>query len=153
MARCRGSDGAAALVDDDAAALAEGEAGGARQLVARADAGGEDDQVAGSSLPSAKCSAAHAVPSAPATIRLVAIAGVDGDAERLDAPAQEGAAGVVDLQRHQPRRQLDDVGLQPSFCSALAASRPSRPPPIDRADAASAGGGQSRIASRSSIVR
>ena len=39
-------------------------------------------------------------------------AGVHGDAELLDVPHQRGAAGVVELHRHQPRRHLDDVGLQ-----------------------------------------
>ena len=45
--------GAAGVVDDDAAALADGEADVAGQLVARPDAGGEDDHVGTASVPSA----------------------------------------------------------------------------------------------------
>ena len=43
--------------------------------------------------------------------------------------AQRRAAALVDLHRHQPRRELDDVRVEPERRSALAASRPSSPPP------------------------
>ena len=40
------------------------------------------------------------------------------DAELLDVADQGGAAGAVELHRHQPRRHLDDVGLQAELDAA-----------------------------------
>ena len=79
-------------------------------------------------------------------------AGVHGDAELLDVPDQRGAAGVVELHRHQPRRHLDDVGLQAELdqrVGGLEAEQAAADHDAPRSRSAAA----SRIASRSSIVR
>ena len=44
---------------------------------------------------------------------------VDVDAELLDGAAQDVAAARVDLARHQARRELDDVGLEPEVAHRL----------------------------------
>ena len=48
----------------------------------------------------------------------------------VDQLGRAGAAALVDLHRHQPRRELDDVRGQPEQPQRAAASSPSSPPPI-----------------------
>ena len=67
-------------------------------------------------------------------------------------PAQGGAAGVVDLHRHQPRRHLDDVRLQTQLGQRVGGLEPEQAAADDGADA-SRSAAASRIASRSSMVR
>ena len=139
------------LVDDDAAALADLEAGVAGELVARPDAGGEDDDV---DVERARASGERQPgdrrPSP--SDRLGHRAGVDGEAELLDVPAQRRAAGVVDLHRHQPRRDLDDVGLEAELAQGVGRLEAEQPAADDGADASRVSAA-SRIASRSSMVR
>ena len=96
------------------------EAALAGQGVARPDAGGEDDDLGvdglgrvPSSVPAGR-SRSPVTPSPPVDL-LGHHAGVDADAELLDVAHQRGAAGAVELHRHQPRRHLDDVGLEPEL--------------------------------------
>ena len=49
-------------------------------------------------------------------------------------PAQRGAAGVVDLHRHQPRRHLDDVRLEPQLGQGVGGLEPEQAAADDRAD-------------------
>ena len=62
------------------------------------------------------------------------------------------AAGLVELHRHQPRRHLDDVGLQAELDQGVGGLEAEQPAADHRADAC-AGPAASRIASRSSMVR
>jgi hypothetical protein len=107
--------GAAPLVDDDAAARADLQPGGAGQLVARPDAGGEHDDVDVQLVeprgrPVGRDHPVHPAVAARGELRRRR-PGVHADAQRADQPLQRLAATLVDLQRHQPRRELDDVGL------------------------------------------
>ncbi len=101
---------AALVVDDDAAAFADLEPAGARQLVARPDAGREDDEI-GFQMPAV--GELHAVAAGFAVHDLARIApGVHAHAERLDLAPQQRAAAGVELHRHQLRRELDHVRLE-----------------------------------------
>ena len=44
--------------------------------------------------------------------------------ERLDLVPQHPTAALVDLDRHQPRRELDHMGLQPQVAQRLGAFEP-----------------------------
>ena len=89
---------------------------------------------------------------------LGADAGVHRDAEVADHPAQQGAAGLVHLLGHQPRRHLHDVGVQSERAQRVGGLQTEQATTDHHADrrvsvrrarvAASA-----RIASRSSRVR
>ena len=89
---------------------------------------------------------------------LGADADVHGDAQLADHPAQQCAAGLVELLGHQPRRHLDDVGVQPERAQRVGGLQAEqaaadhharrRLARVARARRASA-----RIASRSSRVR
>ncbi len=50
---------------------------------------------------------------------VVALAGVHAHTELFDLPAQNATAPVVDLHRHQPRREFDHVGLQSKIVQRL----------------------------------
>ncbi len=102
--------GAAVLVDDDAAALAEGEAAVARQLVAGADAGGEDDHLGGEHAAVGEVDLGD--PTAAGDDAGGVLAAVNRDAERLDLRPEDRRSTLVDLHRHQPGRELDHVGLE-----------------------------------------
>ena len=60
---------------------------------------------------------------------------MDGGAERLDLAAQEPAGGIVELHRHQPRRELDHVGLQAEVVQRLRRFEAEQPAADHRADA------------------
>ena len=106
------------------------EAGGARELVARPDAGGEHDQV-GLERRCRRRSACRCRRVSPATISLRVLAGVHATPERLDLAAQQPAR-----RRRRPAapsgaaRTRRRASRGPDPCSAFAASRPSRPPPM-----------------------
>ena len=126
------------------------EAGCARQLVARPDAGREhhDVRLEVGAVGESACVRMRS----PATISTRLLAGVDAHAELCDSRAQHATARLVDLHRHQTRRELHDMRLQTADpCSALAASRPEQPAADD--DAARAPAPAARMASRSSMVR
>ncbi len=100
----------AALVDHDAAALADRQPGLARELVARPHAGGEHDQVDRELRAVGEVHPVHPAVGAGADLR-GRRRGADVDAELLDQPAQSFAAALVDLDRHQARSELDHRGL------------------------------------------
>ena len=124
------------LVDDDAAALADVEAGGAGEVVAGTDAGREHEHVGrpgrrGRRRRRCRC---ETQPSAPATISVVGVAEVHVHAERLDLAPQGPAAAVVDLHRHEPRGELDDVRLEPHGPQGVGRLEPEQPAADHRAD-------------------
>ena len=63
---------------------------------------------------------------------------VDADAERFDLPAQQPPAGVVELHRHQARRELDDVRLEAEVLQRLRRLQAEQPAADHRADLARA---------------
>ena len=132
-----GVGGAARVVDHDAAARADLEARGARQFVARTDSSGEHDDV---------CIERRAVVELEALPRSLArhdgfrvLARVHVNAERFDLPAQHGAAAVVDLQRHQSRREFDHMGLQSEIAQRLGGFQPQQAAADHRAHLRAAG--------------
>ena len=147
----RGVGGACALIDHDAAALADQQLRGARQLVARADARREDDRV------DVQLGAVREPQRADAPVGAHDLAAgrrrVDDDANLLDALAENGAARVVELQRHQARRQLDDVRFHPQLLQRVRRLEPQHPPPITAPVPPGWSAAQAEIASRSSMVR
>ena len=104
------------VVDDDPAARADLQAAGAGQLVAGPDARRDHDHVdveppaVGERQP-LHLAVAEELPRA--------LAQVDPDVHPLDLVEQRLRARVVDLPRHQPRGELDDVGLQPEVAYRL----------------------------------
>src|SRR5471032_2896756 len=108
-----GVRGLALVVDGDAAARADRDAAFARQIIARADTGREDDHVG---VEVRAVGELHALAAIGAVRRVD-----DGDrvlrrvhrhAEVFDFLAQHARAGVVDLHRHQARREFDNVGVE-----------------------------------------
>ena len=134
--------GPAPLVDQHAAALGELQSGGAGQRVAGADAGGEDHQVQveGLGVPQGQ-SGDPAVAEDPLGHR----AGVHGQPERLDVPGQRRAAGVVDLDGHQPRRHLHDVRVQAQAAQGVGGLEAEQPAADHRAGAGAQRGGADRV--------
>ncbi|ENO77080.1 cellobiohydrolase A [Thauera sp. 27] len=111
--------GAAVVVDRDAATGADGQCVLARELVARTDAGGEHDHVG---LQVGTVGKHHAVAGAAAVGDLDRVAlGVHLHAQGLDLVAQDAAAFVVHLHRHQAGREFDDVGLEAEVAQRLGA--------------------------------
>ena len=104
----RVADGAALLVDRDAAALADRQPAVAGELVAGADTGAEHHQVGGEFGAVGQLHAGDGAVLAGDDL-LRAHARVDGQAHVLDGAQQRRAAALVDLHRHQPRRELHDV--------------------------------------------
>ena len=117
MAHTSGAEVRQRLVDDDAAPLAELEAGRAGEVVAGADAGGEHEQV-GREVVVVGEGQGGTQPSAPATISVVASPEVHLHAELLDPGGAAPAAALVDLHGHEPGGELDDVGLEPHVAAA-----------------------------------
>jgi len=111
--------GAAVLVDEDAAALGDGQLGGAAERVLGTDAGREDDDVDVEGLAVLERQTGRPARPVRAEDGLGHRAGVHGEAEALDVPGEGAAAGRVDLDRHQPGRQLDDVGLQTELAQGV----------------------------------
>lgn len=100
--------GAALPVDHDAAACADLQAHVPGELVPRPDARGEDDQIGREDRTVGQ---GHAVDRAGVIDGdlLGARARVDGESHALDRAQQGRAAALVDLDRHQPGRELHDV--------------------------------------------
>src|SRR2546430_452435 len=103
-------------IDHDPAARANLEAGRARQLVARPDAGRDDDHVDDEVVAGGEAEAGDRI---GAEDRLRLHPGVDVHAERRDLPPQHFAAGGVDLARHESRGELDDVHLEAEIVDGL----------------------------------
>ena len=101
---------ATGLVDDDAAARAHFEPACPRKFIARANAGGEDDEIGLQRLAVRELETVAAVFAVHDAQR--APVRVHDDAEILDHAAQHGAAAFVQLRRHQARRELDHVRLE-----------------------------------------
>ena len=97
------------VVDHHAAAVGHGEPGLPRQLVTRADTGGEHDELERHGVAPDERDAGDVLLALDALGR---DPGVDRETELLDVPTQDASAGVVDLGRHQSRVHLDDVGLE-----------------------------------------
>ena len=104
------------VVHDDAAALTDHQAAGAGQIVARLDAGRDDDHL---HVQFAAVDEGHAFDFAVAENFLGVLVEVNLDAERVDLADQHARADVVDLPRHQPRGELDDVRFQAEIVSRL----------------------------------
>ena len=121
--------GAALLVDQHAAALGEVEPGGPGQGVARADAGGEDDDLGRDRLVRPSGASPVTRPSSPST-SVGHRAGVHAAGR---APRRGGAAWRRRRRRPAPAISRGAISTtwvsRPSWASALAASRPSSPPP------------------------
>ena len=104
------------VVHDDAAARADLQAAGAGQLVAGPDARRDDDHV---DVEPPAVGERQAFDLAVAEEFPRVLAQVDLDAHPLDLVEQRPRARVVDLARHQPRGELDDVRLQPEVADRL----------------------------------
>ena len=102
---------AQAVVDDDAAARADLDPRGARELVARANAGRDDHHVERRSLrrPRSRCPRRRPSPR----ICAMRLSTWTCDAELADRPLEEGRGGDVELSRHEARGDLDHVRLEP----------------------------------------
>ena len=138
-----GIGGLAMGVDLDAAALAHGQAGRAGQLVARADSRGEHDQVgfeAGAIDEDQLVAARPAVDDFPGVLLQV-----DPGAQRLDLAPQEPAGGIVELHRHQARREFHDVGLEAEVLERFGGLQPEQPAADDRANPGARGGGRNDL--------
>ncbi len=97
------------VVDRHAAALADLNAAGARQIVARPNAGRHDNHVHVQHVAVLKAHAGHA---AVAEHLLGGFVEVHADAEVFNLAHQDARAGVVDLPRHQARGEFHHVRLQ-----------------------------------------
>ena len=106
-----GIAGATQLVDLDAAACAHGQAARLGQVVARSNARREHQQVGLELAAIRELERAHAALRVSHD-RARGHVGVHDHAELLDARAQHRAAGVIDLQGHQARCELDHVRLE-----------------------------------------
>ena len=104
------------VVDRHAAALADVDAAGARQVVARADAGGDDNHV---HLQLVSVLEAHAGHAAVAQHLLGRLVQMHAHAEVFDLAHQHPRAGVVDLPRHQARSEFNHVRFQPQVVGRL----------------------------------
>ena len=87
-------------VDLDAAALSDHQPGGARQLVARANARREDDDVGFEARAIGENQTAS--PFGPGDDLRGVLLQVDCRPQRLDFLPQQPPGGVVELHRHQP---------------------------------------------------
>src|SRR5438067_1306624 len=129
-------------IDHDPAAGANLEAGRARQLVARPDAGRDDDHVDDEVVAGGEAEAGDRI---GAEDRLRLHPGVDVHAERRDLPPQHFAAGGVDLARHEPRGELDDVYLEAEIVDGLRRFEAEEPAADDGRAARSRAPGADRV--------
>jgi hypothetical protein len=119
------------VVDDDPAAGTDRESGRPGQVVTRTHTRREDHHVGTEDAAVLEHHAAHLAQAALDTLEQPSR--VDGEAEVLDVPAQHRAASLVDLQRHQPRRQLDHVGGQPEAAQRVRRFEAQQPAAHDHA--------------------
>lgn len=118
------------VVHDDPTARADLEPGDARDLVARHDAGRDDDHLALEEAVVVELDSSHlGVADEPPRH----LAEVERDAERLDLLLEDLRSALIDLTRHEARRQLDDVGAEPSFLYGARGFEPEEPASDDRA--------------------
>ena len=146
-------DRAARLVDGHAAARAERQAGRAGELVARPDSGREHHYLG---VYLGAVGQFHA--GRPPRVRV----GHDPDRRRAavrrhakagDQAGEQRAAALVDLHRHQVRRELDDVRREPEQPQRVGRLKPEQPAADHDAGRPAVPAAAVRIASRSSSVR
>ena len=92
---------------------------------------GEDHHVGGQGASVREADLDH-----PSTFRDDArgvLPGVDGEAERLDLAAEDLAPGGIDLHGHQPRRELDQVGLEAHAVERVGGLQSEQAPSNDHA--------------------
>ena len=132
--------GSALIVDHDAAALAHRKSGGARRShrAGRMPAENTIDVGLRAGVPSANFSA-MTLRFRRRTILCRVLARVNADAELGDLLSQHAAAALIDLHRHQARREFDDVRRQPEILQRLRRFEPEQPATDDDADLAVAG--------------
>ncbi|MNQ37592.1 hypothetical protein D3C85_511420 [compost metagenome] len=129
---------AAMAVDGDAAALGQRQSGLARQIHLRPDAGREHDQVGFQRRAFGK---AHAVAILRAGLDVLRGARqMHAHAQRFDAGLQRGAAGFVELHRHQARRKLHNVRFQVQRLEGVGGLQPQQAAAHDHAAPRAAGG-------------
>ena len=122
----------AAVVDDDAAALADLQAGVAGELVAWPDAGREHDHVGVEVVALGERQAGDAAVGRRAHGGRGG-AGADLEPERLDVAAQGAAAAVVELHGHQAGRELDDRRADPEQAQRVGGLQAEQPAADDGA--------------------
>ena len=124
--RCR-----APVIDDDAAPLADGQARRPTELIARADAGSEHDEIGVEFRPIGERQPDDFV-GWPRAHRRCRGTGADVQAQRFDVSSQRPAATVVELHRHQPRRELDDRCRQAEQAQCVRRFQTEQPASDDR---------------------
>ena len=102
-------------------------------------------------LPSAK--SMRWVALSPSTMLQRVLLRVHRHAQRLDLRAQHAPAAVVDLHRHQARREFDHVGLEVHVAQRLGAFEAQQAAADDHAAICARGARSRSMASRSSMVR
>ena len=137
-----GVAGLEVVVHDDPAALGHREPAPAGQLVAGADAGGDDDHP---DLEVAAAVEGHPLDLAVAEDRLRRGADPHADPERLDLLDEQPRPRVVHLPRHQPGHELDDVGLEAEVVGGLGRLEPEQPPADDGGALDALGVGDDRL--------
>src|ERR1019366_4865235 len=119
---------AEAIVDHHAAAWSYLDSRRLGQLVARANPGGQDDETRLDRLAVRELDAGDlALPEQPDQL----LVDVHVDAEVADRSLEERGRDLVELSRHEPRRDLDDVGLQPSVVHGRGGLEPEQAPADD----------------------
>src|SRR6185436_19389156 len=92
------------------AARPDRDPGVARQLVARPDPGGQDDQIDGERATAGELDPLHSVAAGEGRdLR----AEVNDHAEPANPGLEQRGTGGIELARHETRRDLDDMGLDP----------------------------------------
>ena len=149
--RSRGSLVRSVVVDDDAAALADREAG-ARARARRAAGCPPRRSTMSTGERRAVREAQRRAPRRRRASASVCAPRCTCTPSASIARAQDVAAGGVELARHQARRELDDVRLEPEVAHRLRRLEAEQAA-ADHRGAPRARAAQARIASRSSIVR
>ncbi|KPW90939.1 Uncharacterized protein ALO75_05421 [Pseudomonas syringae pv. coryli] len=117
-----GVAGAAMLVDCDATAWAERQFTLTGQGVLRTNTCGEHDQVGFEKLVIGKV---HAIAVLLAVAdRLRGAGQMHADAQRFDTRFQRSATELIQLHRHETRRELDDMGFQPQRFKRIGRFQP-----------------------------
>ncbi len=101
-----------AVVDGHASPFSDVESAIASQLIARPDAGGDDDHVHFQRIAVGECDSAYTTATGHFRRGLIQM---HADAKLFDLPNEDARAGVIDLARHQARRELDNMRFQPEI--------------------------------------
>ena len=112
-------------VDGDPAALGDLQPAVTSQCVTGADSRGEHDQVDRERVVTVEAQRHRVIGRVLDGER--ASTQVDPDADRLDAGAQRPSAALVELDRHEPRSELDDVGLEPQVVQGVGGFESEQP--------------------------